>query len=69
MANYVKDTRAIAKLNPEQLRVTQLNGTELPFGNEFWDHAEPGIYVDVVSGEPLFSSLSTSSMATAGDPV
>jgi methionine-R-sulfoxide reductase len=57
MANYVRDTGAIAKLNPEQRRVTQLNGTELPFENEFWDHAEPGIYVDVVSGEPLFSSL------------
>src|ERR1700734_3563224 len=57
MANYVRDTGAIAKLNPEQRRVTQLNGTELPFENEFWDHAEPGIYVDIVSGEPLFSSL------------
>jgi peptide-methionine (R)-S-oxide reductase len=57
MSNYVRDTGAIAKLNPEQRRVTQLNGTELPFENEFWDHAEPGIYVDVVSGEPLFSSL------------
>jgi len=37
--------------------VTQQSGTEPPFANAFWDHDEPGIYVDVVSGEPLFSSL------------
>ena len=57
MANYTKDPKAIAKLSPEQLRVTQENGTERAFSNEFWDHRQPGIYVDVVSGEPLFSSL------------
>jgi peptide-methionine (R)-S-oxide reductase len=57
MANYTKDKDAIAKLTPEQFRVTQQSATEPPFHNAFWDHQEPGIYVDVVSGEPLFSSL------------
>ena len=45
------------KLTPLQYRVTQQAGTELAFRNEYWDNHEPGIYVDVVSGEPLFSSL------------
>ena len=45
------------KLTPMQYHVTQENGTERPFKNEYWDHKEEGIYVDVVSGEPLFSSL------------
>ena len=45
------------KLTPEQYRVTQHEGTERPFTNEYNDNHEPGIYVDVVSGEPLFSSL------------
>ena len=45
------------KLSPRQYHVTQENGTEPPFQNEYWDHEEEGIYVDVVSGEPLFSSL------------
>jgi len=45
------------KLTPVQYAVTQENGTEPPFRNEYWDHKEPGIYVDIVSGEPLFSSL------------
>ena len=45
------------KLSPLQYRVTQHEGTEAPFQNEYWDNHEPGIYVDVVSGEPLFSSL------------
>ena len=44
------------KLTTEQYRVTQENGTETPFANEFWDQFEKGIYVDVVTGEPLFSS-------------
>ncbi|WP_047497015.1 peptide-methionine (R)-S-oxide reductase MsrB [Terriglobus sp. TAA 43] len=57
MAAYMKSDEAIAQLSPEQFQVTQNNGTEAPFENEFWDHHEPGIYVDVVSGEPLFSSL------------
>jgi peptide methionine sulfoxide reductase msrA/msrB len=44
-------------LTPLQYNVTQEEGTERPFSNEFWDNAAPGIYVDVVSGEPLFSSV------------
>lgn len=44
-------------LTPEQYRVTQEDGTEPPFKNAYWDNESPGIYVDVVSGEPLFSSL------------
>ena len=45
------------KLTPLQYAVTQHEATETPFHNAFWDNHEPGIYVDVVSGEPLFSSL------------
>jgi methionine-R-sulfoxide reductase len=45
------------KLTPLQYKVTQHEGTEAPFRNEYWNHHEAGIYVDVVSGEPLFSSL------------
>jgi len=44
-------------LSPLQYQVTQENGTEPPFKNEYWDNHEEGIYVDIVSGEPLFSSL------------
>lgn len=44
------------KLNPTQYKVTQENATEMPFQNEYWDHIEEGIYVDIVTGEPLFSS-------------
>ena len=44
-------------LSPTQYRVTQHEGTESPFHNEYWNNHEAGIYVDVVSGEPLFSSL------------
>jgi peptide methionine sulfoxide reductase msrA/msrB len=50
-----EELRAI--LTPLQYEVTQQNGTEPPFGNEYWDNKEAGIYVDVVSGEPLFSSI------------
>lgn len=45
------------KLTPLQYHVTQENGTERPFENEFWNHNEEGLYVDIVSGEPLFTSL------------
>jgi methionine-R-sulfoxide reductase len=45
------------KLTPLQYEVTQKDGTERPFHNEYWDNHKEGIYVDVVSGEPLFSSL------------
>lgn len=44
------------KLTPEQYQVTQENGTERPFANEYWNNHRPGIYVDVVTGEPLFIS-------------
>ena len=56
--NYRKDPEAIARLTPEQYQVTQQSGTERAFDNEYWDNKEPGIYVDVVSGEPLFASVS-----------
>ena len=51
------DAELKQKLSPEQYQVTQHEGTERPFSNAYWDNHEPGIYVDVVSGEPLFSSL------------
>jgi methionine-R-sulfoxide reductase len=51
------DAELKQKLTPEQYAVTQHEGTERPFHNEYWDNHEPGIYVDIVSGEPLFSSL------------
>ena len=53
-----KDVSALKKqLTPLQYHVTQEDGTERPFNNEYWDNKKPGIYVDIVSGEPLFSSL------------
>lgn len=54
---YNKNPKAISGLSPEQYRVTQRDGTERPFENAYWDNKEPGIYVDVVSGEPLFASV------------
>jgi peptide-methionine (R)-S-oxide reductase len=57
MSGYQKTPEAISRLTPEQYEVTQRNGTERPFKNAFWDNHEPGLYVDVVSGEPLFTSL------------
>jgi len=57
MSNYHKDPEVISSLSPEQYEVTQRNGTERPFRNAFWASKEPGLYVDVVSGEPLFTSL------------
>jgi peptide methionine sulfoxide reductase MsrB len=66
MSSYTKDTEAISRLTPEQFRVTQEGATERPFANAFWDHDEPGIYVDVVSGEPLFSSLESSTATVDG---
>jgi len=54
---YRKDPEAISRLTPEQYRVTQENGTERAFSNAYFDSKEPGIYVDVVSGEPLFASV------------
>ena len=53
---YAKTDEAVRTLTPDQHRVTQENGTERAFTGEYWDHKEPGIYVDIVSGEPLFAS-------------
>lgn len=59
MSEFTKpsDEELRRRLSPQQYQVTQHEGTEPPFRNEFWDNKRPGIYVDVVSGEPLFSSL------------
>jgi len=56
MSDYTKTADAIAKLTPEQHRVTQQSGTEYPGTGEYLHNKEPGIYVDIVSGEPLFAS-------------
>lgn len=60
MANerkYHKDPNAIAALDPESYRVTQQNGTERPFTGALLDNKDAGLYVDIVSGEPLFASF------------
>jgi peptide methionine sulfoxide reductase msrA/msrB len=59
MTDYAKpgEDELRRRLTPEQYEVTQREGTEPPFRNAYWDDKRPGIYVDVVSGEPLFSSL------------
>jgi peptide-methionine (R)-S-oxide reductase len=56
MSDYRKTPEALAALTPEQYRVTQENATERPGTGEYLDEKRPGIYVDVVSGEPLFAS-------------
>lgn len=56
MKQYEKDIAAIESLTPEQYRVTQQNGTEPPGSGEYLGNYEPGLYVDIVSGEPLFAS-------------
>jgi len=56
MAKYEKSQAAIAKLTPEQYRVTQQSGTERPGTGEYLGNKAAGIYVDIVSGEPLFAS-------------
>ncbi|MCC5909594.1 MAG: peptide-methionine (R)-S-oxide reductase MsrB [Clostridiaceae bacterium] len=57
--NYMKPSKEELqkKLTPLQYKVTQESATETPFSNEYWDHKKEGIYVDIVTGEPLFSSL------------
>ena len=54
--DYRKTPEALARLTPQQYQVTQEEGTEPAFRNEYWNNHEPGIYVDVVSGQPLFAS-------------
>ena len=56
MPDYRKSAEAVSRLTPEQYRVTQQSGTEAPGSGELLDNHEPGIYVDIVSGEPLFAS-------------
>jgi len=56
VTKYQRNPAAISSLTPEQYRVTQQNGTEPPGAGEYLDNREPGIYVDIVSGEPLFAS-------------
>ncbi len=56
MTQYRKDPDRVAALDPEQYRVTQQNGTERPGTGAYLHNTEPGIYVDIVSGEPLFAS-------------
>jgi peptide-methionine (R)-S-oxide reductase len=56
MSRYTKDPDAIARLSPEEFRVTQHSGTERPGTGKYLSNKEPGIYVDIVSGEPLFAS-------------
>jgi methionine-R-sulfoxide reductase len=53
----LSDAELRAKLTPEQYRICKECGTEPPFKNAFWNNHEPGIYVDVISGEPLFASV------------
>ena len=55
--NYQKTPEAVEKLTTEQYRVTQEAATEPAFRNQYWDNHEQGIYVDIVSGEPLFASI------------
>ncbi|HWF47538.1 MAG TPA: peptide-methionine (R)-S-oxide reductase MsrB [Bryobacteraceae bacterium] len=57
MPTFHKNPETISRLTPEQYEVTQRNGTERPFKNAYWDNKEPGLYVDIVSGEPLFTSM------------
>lgn len=56
MSRYRKDPADVTRLDPMQRHVTQGNGTEPPFEGKYWNHTEEGLYVDIVSGEPLFTS-------------
>lgn len=63
---YHKNPEAVSRLDPEQYRVTQQDGTERPFANAYWDNHEPGIYVDVVSGERCSHPPTSTTAAPAG---
>ena len=56
MSKYRKNPEVVSRLTPEQRRVTQQGGTEAHGSGEYLDNKEPGIYVDIVSGEPLFAA-------------
>jgi peptide-methionine (R)-S-oxide reductase len=56
-SDYTKDPQAVSRLTPRQYEVTQEAATEPAFRNEFWNSKDAGIYVDIVSGEPLFASV------------
>tara|TARA_Y100001970_G_C14259887_1_gene879353 strand:+ start:1004 stop:1501 length:498 start_codon:yes stop_codon:yes gene_type:complete len=56
-SEYIMDNEKIKKLTKRQFDVTQNCGTEPPFDNEFWNKKEPGLYVDIISGVPLFCSV------------
>ena len=68
MTGYQRNPAAIAGLSPEQYRVTQENGTEAPGSGEYLYNKEPGIYVDIVSGEPLFASSHKYELKDAAGP-
>ena len=55
--SHLSEEELREQLTPEQFAVTKKDGTEPPFRNEYWDNKEPGLYVDVISGAPLFASL------------
>jgi peptide-methionine (R)-S-oxide reductase len=55
--SYQKTSEAVSKLTPNQYKVTQEDATEPAFRNQYWDNHEQGLYVDIVSGEPLFASI------------
>ncbi len=61
-----KNSEAVSRLTPEQYQVTQKDWTERPFDNRSWDNNEPGLYVDVVSVEPLLPPSTSSSAVAAG---
>ena len=65
MPKYAKTPEAISALTPEQYRVTQESGTEQPGTGAYLDNKQPGIYVDIVSGEPLFASSDQDGSAVA----